>query len=46
MICIYKLEVGMEIRLNTEMGGDGAQASSVQLIGKHPIVGQDEQVVM
>lgn len=33
-----KLDVGMEVRFNEEMGDEGPQASSVQLIGKHHIV--------
>ncbi len=34
-----RLEVGAEIRFNEEMGDKGPQASSVQVIGKHHIVG-------
>jgi ribosome-associated translation inhibitor RaiA/cold shock CspA family protein len=34
-----KLEVGADVRFNEEMGEDGPQASSVQVVGKHHIVG-------
>ena len=34
-----KLDIGMEVRFSEEMGDAGPQASSVQLIGKHHIVG-------
>jgi ribosome-associated translation inhibitor RaiA len=32
-----KLEVGAEVRLDTEMGEEGPQATSVHLVGKHHI---------
>lgn len=34
-----KLEEGMEVRFSEEMGEQGPQASSVQIVGKHHIVG-------
>lgn len=34
-----KLEVGTEVRFSEEMGADGPQASSVQLVGKHHVAG-------
>lgn len=34
-----KLEEGMEVRFSEEMGEQGPQASSVQVIGKHHIAG-------
>ena len=33
------LDVGSEVRFTEEMGEQGPQASSVQLVGKHHIVG-------
>ena len=34
-----RLDVGAEVRFNEEMGDKGPQATSVQVIGKHHIVG-------
>ena len=34
-----KLETGMEVRFTEEQGDEGPQASTVQLVGKHHIVG-------
>ena len=34
-----KLEVGSEVRYSEEQGDEGPQASSVQIVGKHHIVG-------
>lgn len=34
-----RLEAGQEVRFAEELGADGPQASSVQVIGKHHIVG-------
>lgn len=34
-----RLDLGSEVRFNEEMGDQGPQASSVQVVGKHHIVG-------